>query len=74
MLRYDRMNPGSVFWFDPFSLNQHPVPGGTLPTAALIEAFGNRIIEFEATLIVAHPWNEPAFLKRAWYDFFPNST
>ena len=68
-LRYEETHPGSVYWFDPFSLNQHPVPGGTVPTKDLIAAFGDRILEFQATLIVAAPWNNPAFLDRAWYCF-----
>jgi len=68
MLRHAKRNPGKVYWFDPFSLNQHPVPGkGTVPTDQLIAAFGDRILEFESTLIVASPWNNPAFLNRAWY-------
>ena len=69
MLRYEETHPGSVYWFDPFSLNQHPVPGGTVPTKDLIAAFGDRILEFQATLIVAAPWNNPAFLDRAWCCF-----
>ena len=66
MLRYEETHPGSVYWFDPFSLNQHPTPSGTVPTEQLISAFGDRIKEFEATLIVASPWDNPAFLARAW--------
>jgi len=58
-----------VYWFDPFSLNQHPTPTGTVPTEELISAFGDRIEEFEATLIVASPWDNPAFLARAWCLF-----
>jgi hypothetical protein len=69
MLRYEEEHPGSVFWFDPFSLNQHPPPGGTAPTDDLIAAFGDRIKEFEATLIVASPWQSPAFLTRSWSTF-----
>ena len=66
MLRYDKEHPGSYFWYDPFSLSQHPPPGGTAPTEQLLAAFGDRIQEFSATLIVASPWDNPAFLARAW--------
>ena len=67
MLQHSDRNPGSVYWFDPFSLNQHPTPNGEpVPTNKLIEAFGDRIKEFDSTLIVASPWDNPAFLDRAW--------
>jgi tetratricopeptide (TPR) repeat protein len=69
MLRYEEEHPGSIYWFDPFSLNQHPTPSGKVPTEELISAFGDRIEEFEATLIVASPWDNPAFLARAWCLF-----
>jgi hypothetical protein len=69
MLRYDNDHPGSVFWFDLFSLNQHPTPSGKVATKDLISAFGNRIEEYQATLIVASPWDSPAFLARAWCLF-----
>jgi len=69
MLRYNRDHPGSVFWFDPFSLNQHPRPAGIVPTSEMISAFGDRIQEYQATLIVASPWDKPAFLARAWCLF-----
>ena len=69
ILRYEEEHPDSIYWFDPFSLNQHPTPSGKVPTEELISAFGDRIEEFEATLIVASPWDNPAFLARAWCLF-----
>ena len=53
--------------FDPFSLNQHGT--GVVETSELESAFGDRIKEIGATLIVASPWNNPGFLARAWCLF-----
>jgi hypothetical protein len=66
MLRYEETHPGSIFWFDPFSLNQHG-EGGVVDTKELEKAFGLQIKSIGATLIVASPWDNPSFLNRAWY-------
>ena len=68
MLRYEEAHPGSYFWFDPFSLNQHG-DNGVVDTAVLEVAFASQIESIGATLIVASPWDNPAFLARAWCLF-----
>jgi len=68
ILRYEKAHPGNVYWFDPFSLCQH-TEGKVVETEQLLRAFGDRIKEFNATLIVASPWKNPAFLSRAWCLF-----
>jgi len=60
--------PGSFYWFDPFSLNQH-TDNMVMQTAVLEQAFGDQIKGIGKTLIIASPWEEPQFLSRAWCLF-----
>jgi hypothetical protein len=65
MLRYEETHPGSFYWYDPFSLNQHS-DSGVVGTEVLEKAFGDQISDIGATLIVSSPWNNPQFLCRMW--------
>jgi len=69
ILSYEASHPGRYYWFDPFSLNQHN-PGNVVLTPDQLEkAFGEQIRSLGSVLIVASPWNDPAFLSRAWCLF-----
>ncbi len=71
LLEFEEENPNSYFWFDPFSLNQVPSSGepAVLSTETLEKVFGDQIKAIGSVLIVASPWDDPAFLSRAWCLF-----
>ena len=68
MLAYEEEHPNSYFWFDPFNLNPH-TSQTVLTPAELEKVFGDQIQGIGAVLVVASPWNDPVFLKRAWCLF-----
>jgi hypothetical protein len=70
ILRYEKDHPGEYYWFDPFSLNQHN-DTGVVDTTILEKAFGEQIQEIGATLIVASPWSDPAFLAVLFFSYLP---
>ena len=76
MLEYEETHPNSFFWFDPFSLCQIKEPQFgenqdkvIVSTELLEKAFGDQIKAIGSVLIVASPWDNPAFLCRAWCLF-----
>ncbi len=66
MIEYDFENPNSYFFFDVLCLNQHE-DGFKESPATMIKKLGSRIKSIGSTLVVASPWNDPAFLGRKWY-------
>ena len=61
---YEEEHPGTYFWFDLFTNNQHhPL---VVPPEFLATVFKDAIGEIGTTLLVLAPWSNPVPLTRCW--------
>ena len=62
-----RDNPDTIIWFDLYSNNQHSAPD--LDFHWWSTTFKSAIEQFNHTVLILSPWNDPVPLTRAWCLF-----